>query len=51
MARRQFGPMVRVTFTMFGLYDEDGKRHAYSWRRAPMEALKKEIEEFDPYDH
>ena len=44
-----FGPPIEVVFVMFGLYDEDGKRHAYSWKRAPMEALKKEIEEFDPY--
>jgi hypothetical protein len=37
---RYFG----ATFTMHGLYDEDGKRHAYSWKRGPVEALKKELE-------
>lgn len=42
------GRTMEATFTMHGLYDEDGKRHAYSWKRAPMEVLKKEIEEFDP---
>lgn len=38
------GQVHEAVFTMFGLFDEDYKRIAYSWKRGPMEALRKELE-------
>jgi hypothetical protein len=39
------GRVYEATFEMHGLFDEDGKRLAYSWKRGPVEQMKKEIEE------